>query len=138
MKFETLHDDPDNEFSEMMKTKMGEFNWANWEVKERLPLGVQLKDEYGMVIGGVAARTFGVWLQLDNFWIGKSLRGLGYGSKILLQLEESARERGCLKSFVDTLNFQAKPFYEKHGYKVQWIQENYPRDGCKYFMIKEL
>ena len=32
----------------------------------------------------------------------------------------------------------AKTFYEKHGYVVKWTQPNYPKDGCKYFMMKEL
>jgi ribosomal protein S18 acetylase RimI-like enzyme len=39
---------------------------------------------------------------------------------------------------LETLNFQAKPFYEKFGYQVVWTQENYPKTGCQYFMVKQL
>ncbi len=60
------------------------------------------------------------------------------GTKILLMLEETAIKRGCKFVLLDTLNFQARPFYEKHGYEVKWTQQNYPKDGCKYFMVKEL
>ena len=40
---------------------------------------------------------------------------------------QAAIKRGCKFALLDTLNFQAKPFYEKFGYKLQWAQENYPR-----------
>jgi ribosomal protein S18 acetylase RimI-like enzyme len=60
------------------------------------------------------------------------------GVKILAQLETAAVARGCTLSMLDTLNFQAMPFYEKQGYQTKWVQENYPKTGCKYFMVKEL
>jgi len=41
-------------------------------------------------------------------------------------------------SFLTTFGFQAKPFYEKHGYQVVYEQKNYPRTGSKYFMEKRL
>lgn len=39
---------------------------------------------------------------------------------------------------LDTLNFQAMPFYQKYGYETQWVQQGYPKTGCKYFMAKKL
>jgi hypothetical protein len=40
---------------------------------------------------------------------------------------------------LDTLEFQAKPFYQHHGYQVQWVQQDYPfAGGAKYFMTKTL
>jgi ribosomal protein S18 acetylase RimI-like enzyme len=137
MKIETL-DNPEKEIIDYLDKKISDFNWANWEVSKRLPLAVQLKNDQGVIIAGAAGRTFGNWLQLSTLWVSDELRGQNIGSKILAEMEASAKKRGCIKCLLDTLNFQAMPFYEKHGYKTQWVQEGYPETGCKYFMVKTL
>lgn len=137
MNIEVL-DNPEKELIDYLDKKIADFNWANWEVSERPPLAVQIKNDDGDVIAGAAARTFGHWLLLNTLWVSKELRGQNIGSQILKKIEQAGKKRGCIKCLLDTLNFQAKPFYEKHGYKVQWTQESYPKTGCKYFMTKQL
>lgn len=90
------------------------------------------------MIAGLSARTFGNWLMIDNFWVSESLRGQQIGSQMLEEAERIARERGCIYAILDTLNFQARPFYEARGYSLEWTQEQYPKTGCKYFMTKTL
>jgi GNAT superfamily N-acetyltransferase len=137
MKIEIL-EKPEQALIDYFDKKIAEFNWANWEVSERTPLAVQLKNDNGDVIAGAAGRTFGDWLLINTLWVSDELRGQNIGSKILKEIETAAKNRGCIKSLLDTLNFQAMPFYEKSGYKTQWIQKDYPKTGCKYFMLKEL
>lgn len=137
MKIEVI-ENPKQELIDYLDKKIDDFNWANWEVSRRKPLAVQIKNQSGEVIAGAAARTFGDWLLLDTLWVSDELRGQNLGSKILYKLEQAGKNRGCVKSLLDTLNFQAMPFYKKHGYKIQWIQESYPKTGCKYFMVKSL
>ena len=136
-KIEVL-DNPDQALLDFLENKIAEFNWQNWEVQERKPLALQIKDDNGEVIAGAAARTFGDWLLLDYLWVSDTLRGQNIGSQLLEQLETAAKTRGCKKCLLDTLSFQAMPFYEKFGYKTQWVQQGYPKTGCKYFMVKEL
>jgi GNAT superfamily N-acetyltransferase len=137
MKIEIL-DEPDQKLIDFLDKKIAEFNWANWEISERKPLAVQIKDDKGNIIAGSSARTFGNWLLINTLWVDESLRGKQVGTKILNELECAAKNRGCTLSMLDTLNFQAMPFYKKYGYKTKWIQESYPKTGCKYFMVKEL
>ena len=137
MKIEIL-DEPEQALIDFLDMKIAEFNWANWEVSERKPLAIQIKDDKGNVIAGSSARTFGNWLLINTLWVDESLRGNQVGAKILNELENTAKTRGCTLSMLDTLNFQAKPFYEKYGYITKWVQEDYPKTGCKYFMVKEL
>lgn len=137
MEIEVL-ESPDSDLIEFLDKKIDEFNWKNWEIKERKPLAVQLKDEHGEVIAGAAARSFGDWLLLDTLWVSEALRGKNFGEKLLKKIEAAGISRGCKKCLLDTLNFQAMPFYKKYGYDVQWVQEGYPKEGCKYFMVKEL
>ena len=137
MNIEVL-EQPDNDLIDFLDKKIKEMNWQNWEVSERLPLAVQIKDDEGVVIAGAAARTFGDWLLLDTLWVSENLRGQDVGSKILAKIEDAGKARGCKKCFLETLHFQAKPFYERKGYQIEWVQENYPRTGCQYFMVKQL
>ncbi len=97
-----------------------------------------MTNEADEIVAGVSAKTFGHWLLIDNLWVADSLRGQSMGSKILKQLETAAIHRGCKFVLLDTLGFQARPFYEKYGYTVQWTQQNYPKEDQKYFMVKEL
>ena len=137
MNIEVLQN-PDQSLVDFLDKKIDEYNWQHWEVKERLPVAVQIKNDQGDIIAGAAARSFGDWLLLDTLWVSDTLRGQNIGSKILKKIEHAGRERGCKRCLLDTLNFQAMPFYEKHGYVTQWVQEGYPKIGCKYFMVKDL
>lgn len=137
MKIEVL-ENPDQELIDYLDKKVDDFNWANWEVSERIPLAVQIKNGQGELIAGATARSFGDWLLLDTLWVSDELRGQNIGSKVLKEVEALGKKRGCIKCLLDTLDFQAMPFYEKHGYKTQWIQQGYPKTGSKYFMVKEL
>lgn len=131
-------DSPPQQLIDLLDKKIADFNWANWEVSERKALAVSIKDDDGELIGGAAGRTFGNWLLLNTLWVSEQLRGQNLGSQILKAFEDAGKARGCISCLLDTLNFQAMPFYEKHGYQTQWIQQNYPKTGCKYYMIKQL
>ncbi len=137
MKLELI-ENPDAETIHFFDERIREFNEARWEVKKKFPIALKIENEQGVIVGGVAAKTFGLWLLIDNLWVHEDFRGQNLGTKILMQLESAAIQRGCTYSLLDTLNFQAQPFYEKFGYKIKWVQENYPETGCKYFMIKNL
>lgn len=129
---------PSSEVLNFFDKRIEEFNLARWEVKEKKPVAIQVKDDRGSIVAGATAKTFGYWLLIDTLWVHESLRGKDMGSKILESLESEAKARGCQFSLLDTLGFQAKPFYEKNGYRVQWTQGSYPKEGYKYFMVKNL
>jgi len=52
--------------------------------------------------------------------------------------ELCAIERGCTDAFLDTFSFQARPFYEKLGYRVFGTLEKHPVGHRHYFMNKQL
>ena len=87
---------------------------------------------------GVIADVRGHWLLLKFFWVAEEQRGKGIGAQLLAKLERQAKEMGCRMALVDTLSFQAKPFYEKQGYECQMVLENYPIDTSLYYLTKSL
>jgi len=131
-------EDPKPELIDFLDQKIADFNWEHWEVSERKHIAVQITDNDGNIVAGSAGRSFGNWLLINTLWVSEELRGQQVGSEVLEAIESAGRARGCNLCLLDTLNFQAMPFYKKHGYETQWVQENYPKTGCKYFMVKQL
>jgi len=52
--------------------------------------------------------------------------------------EQYAVERGCTDSWLSTFSFQARPFYERLGYRLFGTLENYPDSHSLFFMTKQL
>ncbi|PTA51312.1 GNAT family N-acetyltransferase [Shewanella morhuae] len=134
----TLINDESTEFADAVKQKIVEFNQAQWQGLCRKNLGLKLQNVEGELLAGISGKTFGNWFLIDYLWVDDSLRQQKIGTRLLLAAESQAKERGCQFVLLDTLDFQAKPFYERHGYKVQWIQQAYPETGSKFFMVKAL
>lgn len=114
------------------------YNRSNREQSKNEPLNIYLEDEKGNLVAGMVAETFGNWLEIEYLYVSDSLRDQGLGSRILEMAENESRNRGCKYSFVDTFNFQAPKFYEKHGYKEVFALEKYPCTGERYYYTKEL
>lgn len=52
--------------------------------------------------------------------------------------EAHAVEQGCVAIRLDTLEFQALPFYEKLGYQVFGVLDGYPPGYRQYHLSKQL
>ena len=133
-----LVESPQQSVLDFLDNQIVEYNHAQRELNKREPIAVTVKNDNDEIIAGATGVTFGYWLQLNILWVSEALRRQDYGSQLLTQIETAAKARGCHYCLLDTLNFQAMPFYQKHGYKIEWTQENYPLTGCKYFMTKTL
>jgi hypothetical protein len=52
--------------------------------------------------------------------------------------ESEAVHRGCQDAFLDTFSFQARPLYERLGYRVVGTIPGFPPGHERYFMVKFL
>jgi GNAT superfamily N-acetyltransferase len=102
------------------------------------PINLFLRDETGAIRGGILADLWGGWMHIRFLYIEESLRQQGYGSRLLKAAEEEARGKGGRNAFVETFSFQARPFYERHGYQVFGELHDYPAGHNYYFLRKAL
>ncbi len=102
------------------------------------PLVIFIRDEGGKIVGGLNGETYWGWLHVDGLWVDESVRSQGYGSQLLEMAEQEALRRGCKGSHLDTMSFQAQPFYEKHGYTVWGVMDDVPEGHQRIFMKKRL
>ena len=100
-------------------------------------LGLMLRVE-GRIVGGLVADTARGLLAIDMLWLAPGYRGRGLGSRLLQAAEREARARGCLVAWLDTFDFQARPFYERHGYTVFGELDGLPNGHRRWFMRKRL
>jgi GNAT superfamily N-acetyltransferase len=101
-------------------------------------LSIIVRDDAGNIVGGLLGETFWGWLHIEILWIDEPLRCKGYGSKLMAAAEAEAVKRNCSNSLLDTHSFQARPFYERLGYSVFGVLENYPAEHKRFFMQKKL
>ncbi|WP_076925563.1 GNAT family N-acetyltransferase [Pseudoalteromonas sp. EB27] len=129
--------DNTDELNSALRAQMVEFNAQHFDA-QRVPLGYKFTDERGELVAGISGCVFGNWLMVSWLWCSDSARGKRLAGKLLTALEQAAIELGATTAQLDTLDFQAKPFYEKRGYSVKYQLNNYPRSGTRYFMEKPL
>lgn len=102
-------------------------------------IAVYSRDDSGVMIGGLIGNRKGEWLNIDYLWVSSDVRGTGLGGQIMRAAEEEARHMGCLHALVDTFSFQARPFYEKQGYRLQMTLDDFPLKGMqRHYLSKAL
>lgn len=93
----------------------------------------------GDPVAGLVGYVWGHWLHVDLLWVDERHRGTGLGSRLMAQAEETARAQyGCSHSRVETWDFQAPDFYQKLGYKIVGIVEDYPPGCTDHVLTKRL
>ncbi|MGW7516660.1 GNAT family N-acetyltransferase [Streptomyces sp. NPDC054796] len=98
-----------------------------------------LTGENGEVAGGLVGYAWGHWLHVDLLWVDERHRGQGLGSRLMAEAEALARERyGCAHSRVETWDFQAPDFYQKLGYAIVGVVEDYPPGCTDHLLVKKL
>ena len=114
------------------------YNRSKREVAESEPLNLYVEDEHGEIMAGLVAETFGNWLEIEYLFVKEDLRGQGIGSQLMHQAESEAKKRNCRFAFVNTYQFQAPAFYQKHGYKEVFTLKDYPYTGQRHYYQKDL
>jgi GNAT superfamily N-acetyltransferase len=103
------------------------------------PLQVCALADDGSLAAGLDAHTWATWLHVDLLWVEGRHRGAGLGSRLLAEAERIAREeRGCVRSRVETWDFQAPGFYRQHGYDVVAVVPDYPPGVKEFTLTKRL
>ena len=114
------------------------YNRSKREVAESEPLNLYVEDEYGEIMAGLVAETFGNWLEIEYLFVKEDLRGQGIGSQLLQRAESEAKKKNCRYAFVNTYQFQAPAFYQKYDYKEVFTLKDYPYTGQRHYYQKDL
>ena len=114
------------------------YNRSKREEAESEPLNIYVEDDSGELMAGLVGETFGNWLEIEYLFVKEDLRGQGIGSQLLQRAESEAKKRNCRFAFVNTYQFQAPAFYQRHGYKEVFSLKDYPYTGQRHYYQKDL
>ncbi|GAA5442184.1 hypothetical protein Misp06_00353 [Microbulbifer sp. NBRC 101763] len=106
--------------------------------EEDTKFAVFAKSENGEIQGGIRATGFWNYCIIELLWLSEDTRGLGVGSELVAAAEKYALEKGFQYIRTETLSFQARPFYEKLGFKVYGELPDYPKGHTTYCLVKKL
>ena len=105
--------------------------------EERLVYKVTGED--GNIIGGSIVNIY-MWGRavLATLWVDERYRRHGLGSMLIRASEKAAREKGCYYLCLGTVDYMARPLYEKHGFKVFTVNNDIPKGHVSWSLCKRL
>ena len=135
MKFE-FSTNPDGSDIEFLTEKINE---ETTQYGKAYNFGLFLHDENNTIIGGCNGSIIFGAIYTDQLWVDKKHRGTGLGKKIMEEVHSYGKEIGCTMATLGTMSFQnAKGFYEKLGYEVDFERGGYLQGGSMIIMRKNL
>jgi GNAT superfamily N-acetyltransferase len=131
----------DNSDKSYVRKKLIEYNLKhipeNWKGRSQ-EINLILKDEDGQIYAGILTEICWNWLEVHILWVDEKVRKLGYGKKLLSEVEKIAKDKNCDFIKLDTLSFQALDFYKKQGYEIFGSIENAAREHTHYYLKKDI
>jgi N-acetylglutamate synthase-like GNAT family acetyltransferase len=82
-------------------------------------------EENGIIIGFASGLTNHKWFNLTDLWVHAKYRRQGLGTTLLTTLEDKVKSMGIKHIYTWTSGFINSKFYEKQGYKVFTIFEDF-------------
>lgn len=120
-----------------VRDQLGQWNVRVTGFSDYSPAYFFVRNGGGEIQGGILAYVWGKWLHVDILWLKGEIRGQGWGTKLMEAAHQAGREKGVLGAFLDTFDWQARPFYERLGYELVFTLEGVPEGHNRYYMRKQ-
>jgi GNAT superfamily N-acetyltransferase len=134
----SIHGQPDADDVRAIEAGLTAFNLQYAPPENYQPLLVVVRAADNRVAGGAVGNTWWGWLRIDALWVDEAARHQSLGTRLMQAAEEEALRRGCHHVFLDTMSFQALPFYLQLGYEVFGQLDDLPVGHSRYFLQKSL
>src|SRR5271156_6447529 len=129
--------EPPRAWIEVIERGLRTHNTAATGIVEIYPVGFLVKDAGGAILGGLFGGIWGGWLHVGSLWVDLRSRGRGYATQLMAAAEKYAIGKGCVAAFLQTASYEARPLYEKLGYRVFGELDEHPVDGHRrYYLTK--
>ena len=134
----TLEDQPRAEDVAAVRAGLEAYNRRHAPDGSYAPLVIIVRAADQSVAGGLVGGTYWGWLHVDTLWLSDEARRQGLGTRMVAMAEDEALRRGCRCAHLDTMDFQALPFYQRLGYTVWGELEDLPPGHRRIYLKKEL
>jgi GNAT superfamily N-acetyltransferase len=134
----TIEDNPREADVDYIEDRLDAFNITTTGYDDYRSLAVFVRDGGGALVAGLTGFTWGGTLRIAYLWVDETLRGQGYGARLMAAAEREALARGCRQAVLETHSFQAPAFYSKLGYTQSGGAEDWPVGYQELYFQKRL
>ena len=131
------HDTIPKEYEEVLYHGISERAFQAKGLSPIRAFSIFIKDKKEQVLGGASGTLFYGSLYVDSLWVDKTLRNQGWGTKLMQEAEKIGKEKGARFVTVNTMDWEALPFYQKLGYAIEFTREGYDKNS-KMFMLRKV
>lgn len=103
----------------------------------REDIGLFVRDAAGRIVAGLVVWLRGADAYLHMLWVDAPRRRHGLGALLLNRAEALAAARGCTRSIVNTMRFQAPDFYPRQGYRLQGVMADFTGGHDRLYFAKD-
>lgn len=118
MSFDIAVGELDETVADEIAARLAAFNEASVNRPPRQCFQVTLRDKAGTLVGGITAAIQFDVMRIDDVFVDEAARRGGWGARLMAACEAEAVRRGARLACVTTFSWQARPFYEKQGYRA--------------------
>ncbi|MGK5594529.1 MAG: GNAT family N-acetyltransferase [Parachlamydiaceae bacterium] len=108
------------------------------EMKPIQTFGLFIRDSEEAIIGGANGIFYYGCLYIDMLWVKQEFRHQGWGSKLMREAEKKGLQNLCSFATVNTMDWEALPFYQKLGYQIEFERTGYSQGARMYLLRKPL
>ena len=101
------------------------------------PISFEMRDGANLV-GCIVVQPFWGQLHIKYLLVEEPYRGQGIARRLIEHAFEFGKAQGCHFAFVETMNFQAPEFYQKLGFKIDFVRHGYAKDTSFYYLKRDL
>lgn len=96
-----------------------------------------IRDENNQIVGGCSGDYLYGCVYVGQLWMSQALRGQGYGTQLMASAEQYGRTKGATFAAVNTMDWEALPFYQKLGYEIELARKGFLNGSIFYFLRKD-
>jgi GNAT superfamily N-acetyltransferase len=133
-----VEDQPSMKDLEFLEHQLYAYNIAQVGAQDGRELAIFERNDQDQIVAGLAGYTWAGFCEVRFVWVHETLRGQGYGTRLLEAAEAEARARGCELIILGSYSFQAPDFYRKLGYEVVGRIDDCPPGHTNYYLKKRL
>lgn len=129
---------PTTEELQFLEDRLYEFNSAQTGQDDGKLFSIFIRNEQQEIVAGLSGWTWAHACEIKSLWVASSLRGQGYGRKLLESAEQEALVRDCKVILIVSYSFQAPEFYQTCGYELVWQLNDFPPGHKNCYLVKRI
>jgi len=136
LKIESVEDQA--EVIQFLEDKVYEYNSSTIHKYDGILFTKLIRDQNRNIIAGISGWIWAMVSEITLLWVKEEHRKNGLGKMLLKAAEDEIIKKGCTTILLRSYSFQAPFFYQKNGYKAEYILDDFPNGYKHYTLVKRI